>query len=161
MILVPQVVSLRVNGAAVEMEVDDRLLLSDFLRDMCSLKSVHVGCDLGSCGACTVDIDGQIELSCLSLTAQYTGRSITTLEGLAASIDVQLLQRKLGEHHGLQCGFCTPGVIVAAIEMARFRGPLSREEIRAKLNGNLCRCTGYFNIINAIEDWLNERRNDL
>jgi carbon-monoxide dehydrogenase small subunit len=155
------VVELHVNGAAIRTVVDDRLLLSDFLRDTLALKSVHVGCDLGSCGACAVHLDGHMELSCLSLAIQCDGRSITTLEGLQSDAEINRLRGRLAAHHALQCGFCTPGVIAAALEMARGGKSLSREEIRAALNGNLCRCTGYFNIVNAIEDWLKGRGHDV
>ena len=140
-----------VNGATVEAEVADRTLLVHFLRDVAGLTATNVGCDTTSCGACTVLLDGQSVKSCTVLAAQADGREVTTLEGLAAG-DGQLhpVQRAFQAEHGLQCGFCTPGMVMAAVSLLAENPRPTEEQVRTGLEGNLCRCTGYHNIVRAV-----------
>ncbi|MGN6175067.1 MAG: (2Fe-2S)-binding protein [Streptosporangiaceae bacterium] len=140
-----------VNGATVEAEVADRTLLVHFLRDVAGLTATNVGCDTTSCGACTVLLDGQSAKSCTVLAAQADGREVTTLEGLAAG-DGQLhpVQRAFQAEHGLQCGFCTPGRVMAAVSLLAENPRPTEEQVRTGLEGNLCRCTGYHNIVRAV-----------
>jgi len=140
-----------VNGATVEAEVADRTLLVHFLRDVAGLTATNVGCDTTSCGACTVLLDGQSAKSCTVLAAQADGRDVTTLEGLAAG-DGQLhpVQRAFQAEHGLQCGFCTPGMVMAAVSLLAENPRPTEEQVRTGLEGNLCRCTGYHNIVRAV-----------
>jgi carbon-monoxide dehydrogenase small subunit len=140
-----------VNGAAVEAEVADRTLLVHFLRDVAGLTATNVGCDTTSCGACTVLLDGQSVKSCTVLAAQADGREVTTLEGLAAG-DGQLhpVQRAFQAEHGLQCGFCTPGMVMATVSLLAENPRPTEEQVRTGLEGNLCRCTGYHNIVRAV-----------
>jgi carbon-monoxide dehydrogenase small subunit len=147
----PVKVSMTVNGAAVEAEVADRTLLVHFLRDVAGLTATNVGCDTTSCGACTVLLDGQSVKSCTVLAAQADGREVTTLEGLAAG-DGQLhpVQRAFQAEHGLQCGFCTPGMVMATVSLLAENPRPTEEQVRTGLEGNLCRCTGYHNIVRAV-----------
>jgi len=148
-------VSLTVNGKKVSGEVDDRTLLVQFLRDHLNLTGTHVGCDTSQCGACVVHVDGRVVKSCTMLAAQASGASVTTIEGLANGGKLHPVQEAFREHHGLQCGFCTPGMIMTSVDMiqrAKTEGrKLDEATIRAELEGNICRCTGYHNIVRAVE----------
>ena len=143
-------VAMRVNGRSVEGEVEGRTLLVDFLRQHLGLTGTHVGCDTSQCGACVVQLDGRSVKSCTLLALQATGREVTTIEGLAKDGTLHPLQAAFREHHGLQCGFCTPGMVMSAIDLLKHSPDPSEHEIRTWLEGNLCRCTGYHNIIKAI-----------
>ena len=144
-------VSLVVNGRKVGGDVEDRTLLVHFLRENLGLTGTHVGCDTSQCGACVVHVDGKAVKSCTMLAAQASGSTVVTIEGLANGADLHPVQAAFKEHHGLQCGFCTPGMIMAATDMIR-RHPEGLDEatVRAELEGNICRCTGYHNIVKAI-----------
>jgi carbon-monoxide dehydrogenase small subunit len=146
-------VSIEVNGRPVTEEVPDRTLLVHFLRDTAGLTATNIGCDTTSCGACTVLLDGESVKSCTVLAAQADGHEVTTVEGLA-SPDGSLhpVQRAFREQHGLQCGFCTPGMIMASVSLLADNPKPTRDEVRAGLEGNLCRCTGYHNIVSAVID---------
>ncbi len=139
-----------VNGRACEREVEVRTSLADFLRDNLELTGTHVGCEHGVCGACTVLLDGEAVRSCLMLAVQADGHQLTTIEGLAPEDGLHPLQEAFWAHHGLQCGFCTPGILLAAAAFLRDHPRPSREEIREMLAGHLCRCTGYHFIVEAI-----------
>jgi carbon-monoxide dehydrogenase small subunit len=140
-----------VNGTRYDMaDVEPRLLLSDFLRDTLGLTGTHVGCEHGVCGACTVLMNGDSVRSCLMLAIQVDGAEITTVEGLGSPEQLNGLQEQFKEHHGLQCGFCTPGMLITGEDLLRKYPLASDEEIREGLSGNLCRCTGYQNIVAAI-----------
>jgi aerobic-type carbon monoxide dehydrogenase small subunit (CoxS/CutS family) len=145
-------VSIVINGRAYEDEVEDRTLLSDFIRHRAGLTGTHVGCEHGVCGACTVQLDGEPVRSCLMLAVQANGRSLRTVEGLAGPDGaLSALQRAFTEHHALQCGFCTAGFLMSADALLRRRpGALTETEIRGELAGNLCRCTGYEGIVAAV-----------
>ncbi len=144
-------VAMTVNGKAVSAEVDPRTLLVQFLREKLLLTGTHVGCDTSQCGACVVHVGGEAIKSCTMLAVQADGMSVTTIEGVADGTDLHPMQAAFREHHGLQCGFCTPGMIMSALDMvARFGTDLSEETIRDNLDGNLCRCTGYHNIVKSI-----------
>jgi carbon-monoxide dehydrogenase small subunit len=145
-------VSLVVNGERRQAEVPARQLLSDFLRHDLGLTGTHVGCEHGVCGACTVLVDGRPARSCLMLAAQAEGAEITTVEGIADGDELHPVQEALSEHHGLQCGFCTPGFVIRIISLLEDNPTPTREEIVEELAGNLCRCTGYQGIIAAVED---------
>jgi carbon-monoxide dehydrogenase small subunit len=144
-------VSVTVNGSPVTAEVPDRTLLVHFVREQAGLTATNVGCDTSSCGACTVLLDGQSVKSCTVLAAQADGRAVTTVEGLA-SVDGELhpVQQAFRAEHGLQCGFCTPGMVMAAVSLLAENPVPTEEEVRLGLEGNLCRCTGYHNIVRAI-----------
>jgi carbon-monoxide dehydrogenase small subunit len=144
-------VQLTVNGQSVEKEVEDRTLLSQFLRDTLSLTGTHIGCDTSSCGACTILIDGKAVKSCTMLAVQADGTSIKTIEGMAANGVLHPLQEGFKEEHGLQCGFCTPGMIMTAADLLSRNNDPSEQEIREALEGNFCRCTGYHNIVRSIQ----------
>lgn len=145
-------VSMTVNGKAVSADVEDRTLLVQYLRENLELTGTHVGCDTSQCGACVVHVDGKAVKSCTMLAAQAEGASVTTIEGLANGAELHPVQAAFREHHGLQCGFCTPGMIMAAVDMInRHGGPLDEQTIREELEGNICRCTGYHNIVKAIK----------
>ncbi|MCY3886853.1 MAG: (2Fe-2S)-binding protein [Chloroflexi bacterium] len=144
--------SLQVNGAAVDRDVEPRLTLADFLRNELKLTGTHLGCEHGVCGACTVLVDGEAVRSCLLFAVQAQGRSITTVEGLAQGADLHPLQRALLERNGLQCGFCTPGVLMTAMEFLENTSVPTREEIRKALSGTICRCTGYQGMVDAIAE---------
>jgi carbon-monoxide dehydrogenase small subunit len=150
-------VSVSVNGIVYRREVEDRLLLSDFLRNELGLTGTHVGCEHGVCGACTVIVDGYSVRSCLLLAVQTDGTKVETVEGLGASEALNPLQKAFQDHHALQCGFCTPGFLMACTDMLR-RLPLTTDaEIREALSGNLCRCTGYEHIVNAVREAAQKR----
>ena len=144
-------VSMTVNGKAVTGEVEPRTLLVQFLRDHLRLTGTHVGCDTSQCGACVVHIDGESVKSCTALAVQAEGAEVTTIEGLAQNGVLHPMQEAFRENHGLQCGFCTPGMVMSAIELVRGRPDISEEEIREGLDGNICRCTGYHNIVKSIK----------
>ncbi len=143
-------VAMTVNGKAVSGDVEDRTLLVHFLREQLRLTGTHVGCDTSQCGACVVHVDGRAVKSCTMLAAQADGSTVTTVEGLAKDGKLHPVQAAFKEHHGLQCGFCTPGMIMTAVDMIRRIPDLDEKTIRAELEGNLCRCTGYQNIVKAI-----------
>jgi aerobic-type carbon monoxide dehydrogenase small subunit (CoxS/CutS family) len=143
-------VELTVNGRAVREHVEPRLLLSDFLRHTLGLTGTHVGCEHGVCGACTVRLDGRAVRSCLLLAVQADGASVETVEGLAREGALTDLQAAFREHHALQCGFCTPGILMAAADLLERDGRPTREDIADMLSGHLCRCTGYEPIVAAI-----------
>ena len=144
-------VSMTVNGATHEAEVEPRQLLVYFIREQIGLTGTNVGCDTTTCGSCTVLVDGKSVKSCTMLALQADGSEITTIEGLATDGELHPLQRAFHEHHGLQCGYCTPGMILAADCLIReAEGPLDSRAVREGLEGNLCRCTGYQNIVTAV-----------
>ena len=142
-------INLTVNGAPREAEVPVRLTLADFLRQRLELTGTHVGCEHGVCGACTVLLDGRAVRSCLLLAVQANGRVITTIEGLATGDALHPLQEAFREHHGLQCGFCTPGILTTLVEFLRENPDPTADEVRVAISGNLCRCTGYQGIVDA------------
>jgi carbon-monoxide dehydrogenase small subunit len=145
-------VTATVNGKSVTAEVEDRLLLVELLRDHLKMTGTHIGCDTSQCGACVVHVDGQAVKSCTMFAVQANGTEVVTIEGLASDGALHPMQQAFHEHHGLQCGFCTPGMIMTAIDMVRRLGPkLDEATIRHELEGNICRCTGYHNIVRAIE----------
>ena len=144
-------VSLTVNGKAVTATIDPRTLLVQFLRENLRLTGTHVGCDTSQCGACVVHLDGKAVKSCTTLAVAVDGASVTTIEGLAHDGALHPMQEAFREHHGLQCGFCTPGMIMSAVDMVNRRGhDLDEKTIREDLEGNICRCTGYHNIVKAV-----------
>jgi aerobic carbon-monoxide dehydrogenase small subunit len=143
-------VSVEVNGTAYEREVEPRLLLVHFLRDELGLTGTHVGCDTSNCGACTVHLNGDAVKSCTVLAVQADGAQVTTIEGLGSADDLHPMQEAFWEHHGLQCGYCTPGMIMAAADLLAKNPDPSEEQVREALAGNLCRCTGYHNIVKAV-----------
>ena len=143
-------VSMTVNGTAQEHEVEPRLLLVHYLREVVGLTGTNVGCDTSSCGACTVLIEGESVKSCTMLAAQADGSSITTIEGLARDGQLHPMQEAFREHHGLQCGYCTPGMVMAAVSLLHEHPSPTETEVREGLEGNLCRCTGYHNIVKAV-----------
>ena len=145
-------VSMTVNGKPVSHEIEDRTLLVYFLREQLRLTGTHIGCDTSQCGACVVHVDGKAVKSCSLFAVQADGAAVTTIEGLATDGKLHPVQEAFREHHGLQCGFCTPGMIMTAVDMIRRLGVMDRETIRHELEGNICRCTGYVNIVSAIED---------
>jgi carbon-monoxide dehydrogenase small subunit len=142
---------MKVNGRAVRGEVEGRTLLVDFLREHLGLTGTHVGCDTSQCGSCVVHLDGRAIKSCTALAASCQGASVTTIEGLAANGKLHPMQEAFRDHHGLQCGFCTPGMIMAAVDIVSRHGKsLDEKTIRDELEGNICRCTGYHNIVTAV-----------
>jgi aerobic carbon-monoxide dehydrogenase small subunit len=145
-------VRLRVNGAEYDLEVEPRVLLVHALRDHLGLTGTHVGCDTSNCGACTVHLDGQAVKSCTVLAVQADGAEVTTIEGLAKAGELHPLQEAFWNDHALQCGYCTPGMIMAAAALLSENPNPSEEEVRHTLEGNLCRCTGYHNIVKAVLD---------
>ena len=146
-----QAISINVNGIDQQAEVEPRLLLVHYLRDVLGLTGTHIGCETSICGACTVLVDGQAVKSCTILAVQADGSNITTIEGLAANGNLHPVQEGFWEKHGLQCGYCTPGMIIAASQLIDRNPNPTREEIRHGLEGNLCRCTGYQHIVEAVE----------
>lgn len=144
-------VTTHVNGTEHKHDVEDRTLLAYYLRDACGLTGTNIGCDTTSCGACTVLLDGESVKSCTVLAAQAEGRAVTTVEGLARGDEMDAMQRAFHEEHGLQCGFCTPGMMMAATSLLAENPDPTEDEIRAGLEGNLCRCTGYHNIVRAVQ----------
>ncbi|KAA0681391.1 (2Fe-2S)-binding protein [Roseomonas genomospecies 6] len=147
----PCTVSMTVNGKTVSREVEERTLLVTFLRDQIGLTGTHVGCDTSQCGACVVHVDGRSVKSCTMLAAQADGASITTIEGLAAADGtLHPMQAAFREHHGLQCGFCTPGMVMSAVDLVTANPSPTEQDVREGLEGNICRCTGYHNIVKAV-----------
>jgi carbon-monoxide dehydrogenase small subunit len=142
--------SITVNGDSRADDVEPRLLLAHYLRDACGLKATNIGCDTTSCGACTVHIDGESVKSCTVLAVQADGTSVTTLEGLAAGEDLHPVQAAFRAEHGLQCGFCTPGMVMAAAALLTDNPHPTEQQVREGLEGNLCRCTGYHNIVRSV-----------
>jgi aerobic-type carbon monoxide dehydrogenase small subunit (CoxS/CutS family) len=144
-------ITVSVNGESHEREVDARRLLVHFLRDDLDLTGTHIGCDTGNCGACTVIYDGMAIKSCMMLAIQADGAAIETVEGLAANGELHPLQKAFGATHALQCGYCTPGMLMSAKHLLEHNPEPTEEEIRRALQGNICRCTGYVNIIEAVQ----------
>ncbi|PAK34530.1 (2Fe-2S)-binding protein, partial [Peribacillus simplex] len=144
-------VEVTINGKVYQEEVESRMLLSDFIRDVCGLTGTHVGCEHGVCGACTVHVNGTAVRSCLMFAVQIDGDEIKTVEGLANNGELTDLQKNFVECHGLQCGFCTPGILMSTTDYLEKNPDPSTKEIKEMLSGHLCRCTGYEGIINAIE----------
>jgi aerobic carbon-monoxide dehydrogenase small subunit len=145
-------VSMKVNGKKVSGEVEGRTLLVEFVRDHIGLTGTHVGCDTSQCGACVVHVNGKAVKSCTTLVLSCEGADVTTIEGLAKNGALHPMQAAFKEEHGLQCGFCTPGMIMAAVDMVNRKGKnLDEETIRHELEGNICRCTGYHNIVKAVQ----------
>jgi carbon-monoxide dehydrogenase small subunit len=144
-------VTLRVNGKERTAEVDVRTLLVDLLRERLQLTGTHVGCDTSQCGACTVLVEGRSVKSCTTLALDAEGADVTTIEGLSTNGRLHPMQAAFKEHHGLQCGFCTPGMVLSAVDLASRNGHPSEAEVRKWLDGNLCRCTGYHNIVKAVQ----------
>jgi carbon-monoxide dehydrogenase small subunit len=143
-------ITVDVNGTSYEREVDARRLLIHFLRDDLDLTGSHVGCDTGNCGACSVLLDGTLVKSCMLLAVQVDGSRLETVEGLAAEGELTALQQAFSDHHALQCGYCTPGMLMSATALLRQTPKPSADEIKKGLQGNICRCTGYWNIVDAV-----------
>jgi aerobic carbon-monoxide dehydrogenase small subunit len=143
-------VGVTVNGVLREAEVEPRQLLVYFLREQLGLTGTNVGCDTSSCGACTVLVDGESVKSCTMLAVQADGHDVTTIEGLAENGELHAMQQAFHEHHALQCGYCTPGMVIAAVSVLNENPSPSEDEVRVALEGNLCRCTGYHNIVKAV-----------
>ncbi len=144
-------ISVTVNGTTYEREVEARKLLIHFIRDDLDLTGSHIGCDTGNCGACSMLVDGVLVKSCMMLAVQADGATIETVEGLAQNGELNALQRSFNEHHALQCGYCTPGMLMSATALLRENPRPSEDEIKKALQGNICRCTGYWNIIEAVK----------
>ena len=145
-------VEMEVNGKKMSSDVEERQLLVHFLRDDLNLTGTHVGCDTSQCGACVIHLDGNAVKSCAMLAVQAENASITTIEGLADGNKLHPVQEAFRENHGLQCGFCTPGMIMAAVDLIKRKPKLNEQIVREELEGNLCRCTGYQNIVKSILD---------
>ena len=145
-------VTLMVNGTEHNEDVSDYMLLADFIREKLKLTGTHIGCDTSQCGACVIHIDGISVKSCTMLAVQADGCNITTIEGLADGVVLHPMQQAFHENHGLQCGFCTPGMIMSSIELIDGKPDISEAEIRQGLEGNLCRCTGYQNIVKSVQE---------
>ena len=143
-------VTMKVNGKDVSAEVENRTLLVQYLRDYLNMTGTHVGCDTSQCGCCVVHVNGSSVKSCTMLAVQAEGADVVTIEGLADEEDLHPMQAAFREHHGLQCGFCTPGMVMSAVDLAKENPAPSETEIREWLEGNICRCTGYHNIVKAI-----------
>ena len=144
-------ISVDVNGDVYERDVDARRLLVHFIRDELELTGTHIGCDTGNCGACSVLVDGTLVKSCMMLGVQADGSKIETVEGLAAEGELNGLQQAFSDHHALQCGYCTPGMLMSATALLRENKSPSEDEIRKGIQGNICRCTGYVNIVEAVK----------
>ena len=145
------VVDITVNGASYQREIEPRLLLVEFLRDQIGLTGTHIGCDTSYCGACTVTLNGKLVKSCTCLAVQADGGKVETVEGLEQNGELHPLQEAFSEHHGLQCGYCTPGMLMASKSLLEENPNPTADEIRKGIAGNLCRCTGYVNIIKAVD----------
>ena len=145
-------VSIKINGKKITKEVSDSTMLSDFLRDGLALTGTHIGCDTSQCGACVVHLDGNSVKSCTTLVVDCDDSEITTIEGLASNGKMHPMQEAFKKHHGLQCGFCTPGMVMSAVDLLQKNQNPSEQEIRDWLEGNICRCTGYQGIVAAIKD---------
>ena len=143
-------VSMRVNGAAHQVDVEPNTLLVDLIRNQLKLTGTHVGCDTSQCGACTVHVNGRAVKSCTMLAVQAEGAEVTTIEGIGAPGALHPMQAAFQDMHALQCGFCTPGMIMSAIDLVEHGGPLDEQKVREGLEGNICRCTGYHNIVRAV-----------
>ena len=150
-VVTSQTISLEVNGTTYEREVEARRLLIHFLRDDLDLTGSHVGCDTGNCGACSVLYKGTLVKSCMVLAVQADGASIETVEGLAEADELSELQQSFSSHHALQCGYCTPGMLMSATALLRSKPHPTEDEIRKAIQGNICRCTGYWNIFDAVK----------
>jgi aerobic carbon-monoxide dehydrogenase small subunit len=146
-----QTVTVEINGERFEREVEARRLLIHFIRDDLSLTGSHIGCDTGNCGACTVLVNGTVVKSCMMLAVQADGAAIETVEGLAQDGELSGLQQAFSDNHALQCGYCTPGMLMSATALLRGNSSPNEEEIRKAIQGNICRCTGYVNIVEAIK----------
>jgi aerobic carbon-monoxide dehydrogenase small subunit len=144
-------INVEINGERFEREVEARRLLIHFIRDDLGLTGSHVGCDTGNCGACTVLVNGTLVKSCMMLAVQADGATIETVEGLAQDGELNALQQAFSDHHGLQCGYCTPGMLMSATALLRANSSPDEQEIRRAIQGNICRCTGYVNIVEAIK----------
>ena len=144
-------ISMTINGSSVSADVDARTLLVDFLRVNQRLTGTHVGCDTSQCGACVIHVNGKSVKSCTMLAAQANGADVTTIEGVANGSELHPMQEAFRENHGLQCGFCTPGMIMSALDLVNVNADPSEQEVREWLEGNLCRCTGYHNIVKSIQ----------
>ena len=151
-----QTITVTVNGTAHTAEVEQRMLLVHFLRETLNLTGTHIGCDTSTCGCCTVHLDGETVLSCSLLAVQADGRAVRTVEGLEQNGELHPIQRAFHENHGLQCGFCTPGMMMSALGVIEQHPGASDDEIREALEGNLCRCTGYQNIVAAVRSAADE-----
>ena len=151
-------ISMRINGEQVDADVDGTQLLAYFLRDELNLTGTHIGCDTSQCGACVVHLNGRAVKSCTMLAAQADGADITTIEGIQQNGELHPVQKAFQQHHALQCGFCTPGMIMAAVDIIENTGDLDEHSVREQLEGNICRCTGYQNIIAAILSAAKEMR---
>ena len=149
-------VALTVNGKPVSAEVEARTLLAEFLRDHLQLTGTHIGCDTAQCGACTVLVDGKAVKSCNLLAVQAQGAQLLTIEGLATNGSLHPMQEAFKRHHGLQCGFCTPGMVMTAVGLAQQNKEPTEAQIREALDGNFCRCTGYHNIVKAVKSGIEE-----
>jgi len=145
-------VNIKINGKKISKEITDNLILSDFLRDKLLLTGTHVGCDTSQCGACVIHLNGNSVKSCTTLVADCDGAEITTIEGLSNNGKMHVMQESFKKHHGLQCGFCTPGMVMSAIDLLQKNKNPNEKEIRDWLEGNICRCTGYQNIVAAVKD---------
>jgi carbon-monoxide dehydrogenase small subunit len=156
----PTKVSLTLNGDAVSAEVDSRTLLVELIREKFLKTGTHVGCDTSQCGACVVHLDGRSVKSCTMLAVQADGADVRTIEGVAENGDLHPMQAAFREHHGLQCGFCTPGMIMSALDLVQNNPDPDEGEIREWLEGNLCRCTGYQNIVRAVKAGAEAMRSD-
>ena len=144
------VISLTVNDKAVTADVEPRTLLVELLRERLGLTGTHVGCDTSQCGACTVLVDGKSVKSCTMLAVEADGAAVTTIEGLAKNGELHPMQRAFNEHHGLQCGYCTPGMVISSVDLLKRNRQPSEAQVREWLEGNICRCTGYHNIVKAV-----------
>ena len=151
-----QEVRLEVNGKKISKDVPDQTLLSELLRDILNLTGTHIGCDTSQCGACVVHVDGKSVKSCTVLAADINDSKITTIEGLSQNGKLHPMQEAFKKHHGLQCGFCTPGMVMSAIDLLKNKKNPSDQEIRDWLEGNICRCTGYQNIVAAVKEAANK-----
>ena len=151
MIATEQQITVTINGTTYEREVEARKLLVHFVRDDLDLTGSHIGCDTGNCGACSMIVDGVLVKSCMMLAVQADGATIETVEGLADGDELNKLQQSFREHHALQCGYCTPGMLMSATALLRVNASPSDDEIRKALQGNICRCTGYWNIFEAVK----------
>ena len=151
-----QAITLEVNGRKISKDIPDQTLLSEFLRDIINLTGTHIGCDTSQCGACVVHVDGKSIKSCSVLVADINGSKITTIEGLSKNGKLHPMQEAFKKHHGLQCGFCTPGMVMSAIDLLNNKKNPSDQEIRDWLEGNICRCTGYQNIVSAVKEAANK-----
>ena len=152
--------SMTVNGQPVSHDVEDNMLLVTYLRETLALTGTHIGCDTSQCGACVIHINGASAKSCTVLAVQAEGKDITTIEGIASGDKLHPMQQAFHEQHGLQCGYCTPGMVMSAIELVETNPTLSEQDIREGLEGNICRCTGYHNIVKAVQTGAQDMRKE-